>query len=89
MDAVLVAGLFGLLGGVTRAVVGLLKWYAPKKRSEFRPVRLAVTIVGAGIIGMFASVLVSTDFKLSLLAGYAGTDFIEGLYKARLKAVMK
>ncbi len=78
-------GLFGFIGGLTRAFVGILKYRLPKKKGKFKPIELAFTIIASGIIGLFCGLLVATDFKLSLLAGYAGTDLIEGIYKIRRK----
>jgi len=57
----------------------------PKKKSKFKPAELIFTIIASGIIGLFCGLLVATNFKLSLLAGYAGTDLIEGIYKIRRK----
>jgi len=37
------------------------------------------------MIGLFAGLLVSTNFALALLAGYAGTDLIENIYKIKKK----
>jgi len=85
VNNLLLAGLFGFIGGLTRAFVGILKHRLPKKKDKFKPVELAFTIIASGIIGLFCGLLVATDFKLSLLAGYAGTDLIEGIYKIRRK----
>ena len=85
MNNLLLAGLFGFIGGLTRAFVGILKHRLPKKKGKFKPAELIFTIIASGIIGLFCGLLVATDFKLSLLAGYARTDLIEGIYKIRKK----
>lgn len=77
----------GFLGGIVRALVGIMKWHARKKRARgpFKPAWLAFTIIASGIIGLFAALLVAQDLRISLLAGYAGTDLVEGVYKAGRK----
>jgi hypothetical protein len=36
----------------------------------------------AAIIGIFVGIVFNFDYRLSLLAGYAGTDILEGVYKS-------
>ena len=74
---------YGFLGGVVRALVGLSKSKAFKRKFDSR--YLILTLISSGVIGMFAGLLVVGDYRLSLLAGYAGTDFLEGLYKTKLR----
>lgn len=77
---------FGLVGGLVRASVGLLK--LKKLRTEpFKVSYLISTLIGSAVIGLFAGLVIATDFKLSLLAGYAGTDFIEGICKLKMGKV--
>jgi len=80
MDAVILAGLLGGVGGLTRGVVGLLKALSLKRRILWG--YYAVTVLIAIIIGVFVGIIFNFDFRLSLLAGYAGTDIIEGIYKS-------
>jgi hypothetical protein len=42
----------------------------------------AVTLIVAVVIGFFTGIIFNFDYRLSLLAGYAGTDIIEGIYKS-------
>lgn len=79
MNAILFAGLLGGFGGIVRASVGLSKSIAIKKKIRFD--YWITTGVLALFIGMFVGMLFSFDFRFSLLAGYAGTDIIEGIYK--------
>lgn len=85
MDGVILAAFFGTIGGMARAFVGLLKYRMPPKQGKFRISALLFTIIASGFIGLFAGLLVATNYQLSLLAGYAGTDLIEGIYKIRKK----
>ncbi|MBS3107592.1 hypothetical protein J4468_01630 [Candidatus Woesearchaeota archaeon] len=85
----IISALCGLIGGLTRACVGLLKFYSKNKKGKIDIRRILFTSLTSGIIGTFTGLLVSADFRISLLAGYAGTDLIEGLYKAGFKKDLK
>jgi len=41
-----------------------------------------ITAFVAMIIGMFLGLIFNFDYRLSLLAGYAGTDILESVYKS-------
>jgi hypothetical protein len=41
-----------------------------------------ITVLIAIVIGIFTGIIFSFDARLSLLAGYAGTDILEGIYKS-------
>lgn len=83
------AALFGFIGGLTRACVGFMKNSYENKKISFSSNAFWFTFLASGVIGLFAGLLVSTNFTLSLLAGYAGTDFIENLYKIKRKIKVK
>jgi len=80
MDPTLLAGLLGGAGGLTRGVVGLLKALSIKRKILWA--YYAITVGIAVIIGIFVGIIFNFDPRLSLLAGYAGTDIIEGIYKS-------
>lgn len=80
MDGILLAGLLGGIGGLTRGVVGLLKALSLRRRVLWA--YYAITVVVAVIIGVFIGIIFDFDPRLSLLAGYAGTDILEGIYKS-------
>ncbi len=80
MDTIVLAGLLGGIGGLTRGVVGLLKALSLRRRILWA--YYAITVVIAVIIGVFVGIIFDFDPRLSLLAGYAGTDILEGLYKS-------
>ena len=78
----------GFLGGLIRAFVGILKWQtrAPtQKRMRFSSHYLAATVLLAGLLGVVAGLYVVNDPRFAVLAGYAGTDFIEGVYRAKFR----
>ena len=80
VSELVVAALLGGLGGATRGVVGLLKALALRRRILWLYWTITVTI--AIIIGIFTGIIFNFDARLALLAGYAGTDIIEGIYKS-------
>jgi fluoride ion exporter CrcB/FEX len=80
MNEILLALLLGGLGGLTRSTLGLFKAMAKSKKIVWS--YWTITIVIAMIVGMFTGIIFSFDFRLALLAGYAGTDLLEGIYKA-------
>jgi len=80
VDSLVLSALLGGVGGLTRGLVGLLKALALKRRIIWSYYFITVAI--AIIIGIFVGVIFNFDPRLSLLAGYAGTDIIEGIYKS-------
>jgi hypothetical protein len=80
MDQLALAAILGGVGGLTRGVVGLLK--ALSLRRKILWFYYAVTVLIAVIIGTFVGIIFNFDTRLSLLAGYAGTDILEGIYKS-------
>jgi len=73
--------LFGFIGGLVRALVGLLKNKVFLGKQKFKPWKFIITILISGIIGLFCGLLTVEDYRLALLAGYAGTHFIQSMYK--------
>ncbi|GBE20309.1 hypothetical protein BMS3Abin17_01047 [archaeon BMS3Abin17] len=80
MESIYLAGLLGGIGGLTRGVVGLLKALSLRRRILWG--YYAITVAVALIIGVFVGIIFDFDPRLSLLAGYAGTDLLEGIYKS-------
>ena len=76
----MLAGILGGIGGLTRGVVGLLKALSLRRRIIWT--YYLITVLVAIIIGVFVGIIFDFDPRLSLLAGYAGTDILEGLYKS-------
>lgn len=81
MSLIFYSALFGLLGGITRALLGLLKYYRINHRTKFKLSYLFVTILVSGFVGMFVSLVVTSNYALSLVSGYVGIDIIENLVK--------
>lgn len=80
MNEVILAGLLGGIGGLTRGVVGLLKALSMRRRILWG--YYVITVLVAVVIGVFSGIIFNFDSRLSLLAGYAGTDILEGIYKS-------
>ena len=87
MEAVILYSfLFGLVGGIVRGLVGIAKYLEKNKASGKLSVKYFALPIGiAALVGGVAGSLVSGDWRLAIIAGYAGTDFLEGLYKIRMK----
>lgn len=84
MEKYLIYILTGFLGGIVRGLVGFVKNKTIEKANHFKPSYFVVMILIAGIVGAAAGTLADTEWQVSFLAGYAGTDFIENLYKIKL-----
>lgn len=80
MEPILLAAILGGTGGLTRGLVGLLKALSLRKRILWN--YYLITVIIALIIGIFVGIIFDFDPRLSLLAGYAGTDILEGIYKS-------
>ena len=80
IDPLVSASLLGALGGLTRGIVGLLKALSLRRKIIWG--YYVITLLIAIIIGTFVGIIFNFDPRLSLLAGYAGTDILEGIYKS-------
>ncbi|MEK6929007.1 MAG: hypothetical protein AABW65_03590 [Nanoarchaeota archaeon] len=80
MEGIVLAGVLGGIGGLTRGLIGLLKALSLKRRIIWK--YYVITVLVAMIIGVFVGIIFDFDKRLSLLAGYAGTDILEGIYKS-------
>lgn len=80
MDPLVLAGILGGIGGLTRGVVGLLKALSLRRKIIWQ--YYLITVIIAIIIGVFVGIIFDFDKRLSLLSGYAGTDVLEGIYKS-------
>ncbi|MFH1311443.1 MAG: hypothetical protein ABIH65_03500 [Nanoarchaeota archaeon] len=80
LEGIFLAGLLGAIGGLTRGFVGLLKALSLKRKILWG--YYAITVAIAVVIGIFVGIIFDFDTRLSLLAGYAGTDILEGIYKS-------
>jgi len=70
----------GGIGGLTRGFIGLLKALSLRRKILWG--YYSITVLVALVIGVFTGLIFNFDYRLSLLAGYAGTDILEGIYKS-------
>ena len=75
----------GLVGGALRGVVGIAKTLVTKKESSINYGWFFVSVAVAMGIGIIAATFMEGDFRVALLAGYAGTDLLESLLKLKFK----
>lgn len=80
VEPIALMGLYGGIGGLTRATVGMLK--ALRRGEPFIPLYYLLTGLIAWILGVFSGSIFGSDWRVALLAGYAGTDLIESAIKA-------
>ena len=87
MNELIIAVGAGFAGGLIRAAVGILKWQtrAPTKSMKFSSRYLISTVLLAGLLGVVAGLYIMNDARFAVLAGYAGTDFIDSLCKVRFR----
>jgi len=87
--------LAGFAGGLIRGLVGYVKYQSSYKNVPFKLGYFLAMVLATGIIGLAAGWLVKAVVALdgtleitrfyAFVAGYAGGDFIENVYKIILK----
>tara|TARA_Y100000310_G_scaffold343763_1_gene452913 strand:+ start:1000 stop:1266 length:267 start_codon:yes stop_codon:yes gene_type:complete len=80
IEGIYLAGLLGGIGGLVRSFIGLLKALSLRRRILWG--YYSITLLVSVTIGVFIGIIFDFDPRLSLLAGYAGTDILEGIYKS-------
>ena len=71
---------YGILGGLIRLLVSLLKNYQTSGKIEFN--RLWFFFILLICVGAFSGIVLGISKQLSLLGGYAGIDLLDGYYKS-------
>lgn len=76
--------LAGGAGGLVRALVGIAKGkeFSPDT-FKFQWKYFAFSIIVSIITGQMAGLIMNADWRMSLLAGYAGSDLLDSFYKLR------
>lgn len=76
----------GLVGGLIRGLVGIAKHVkkSPSKKKKLRKDYMVVSLLTSGGIGLLVGLFIIDDLRFALLAGYAGTDFLESLFKIKM-----
>lgn len=84
MDLIFVF-LAGFLGGVIRALVGIVKKVrSASKKKKVRRDYIILNVLAGGGMGLLVGLFIS-DVRFALLAGYAGSDFLENLFKIKMR----
>jgi len=73
----------GLAGGLVRGLVGIAKQAQNPDEFQIHWKYFGFTLLVSGIVGVVSGLIADGDWRISLLAGYAGTDFLESLYRLR------
>ena len=86
-------------GGMVRGIVGVAKSLWPHKKQEFNLGYFLFNLLLSAFIGAIAGILVSNSEEVALLttysnqmaflAGYAGPDFIESLFKLKFGQIFE
>ena len=72
----------GILGGVARALYGLLK--AVNNGDEVKGGYFLISLIVSGVIGGMLGFVFDMDYKIAGLAGYVGTDILENVFKGSM-----
>lgn len=83
---------FGLLGGVIRGILGIVKHTQSYKDVKVSPKYFGATVGFAGLVGLVSAWVVqdlgvsfmgleTLPLSLALIIGYAGGDFLENIFK--------
>lgn len=72
----------GFIGGIARGLSGFLKKRKSGGAPKFDFPYFFTTVFFSGILGGIAGALAESSWKTAFLAGYAGIDFLENMYKS-------
>ena len=86
---ILLVILGGLIGGALRGLIGIAKGLVTKEEEKINYKYFFVSLAVSGLVGLVAALMLPVDFKFALLAGYAGSDFLETLYKMKLQGKLE
>jgi fluoride ion exporter CrcB/FEX len=76
----------GLFGGLLRGLMGVAKTLITKKEATIDYGYFFLSLVVSMTVGVIAASLwPEGDLRVALLAGYAGSDFLESLYKLKFQ----
>jgi hypothetical protein len=82
----ILAIVMGTLGGLIRSLLGILKYLeAGNGERKIRFGYLAISLFVAAATGALAGALCEGDWRLAAVAGYAGSDFLDNLYKLKTR----
>jgi len=74
--------LVGVLGGLVRAMYGLLK--AVNAGFDVNKGYFFITLIISGVIGGLLGYVFDIDYRIAALSGYVGTDMLENIFKGSI-----
>ena len=74
----------GMVGGLVRGVIGIGK-HVVKNKEPFEIGKLLFSLATAMLAGAFAALITGGDWRISLLAGHAGSDLIDSFRSSLIK----
>ena len=82
--------LAGGAGGLVRGLVGIYKSYSANPATfVFNWKLFAFSLFVSMLVGQMSGIIFNSDWRSSLLAGYAGSDLLESLYKIKFTQFLK
>lgn len=82
--------LAGGAGGLIRGLVGIYKSYSASPATfKFDWKLFGFSLFVSMLVGQMSGIVFNSDWRSSLLAGYAGSDFLESLYKIKFANFLK
>ena len=80
MNMTIVAAGFGGIGGLTRSIIGIFK--ARARGDKIKIGFIIRTLRLSAVSGVFMGAIFSFNPLLSFIAGYVGSDILEGVYNS-------
>ena len=78
MKTTIIAAMLGCLGGLTKSIIGIFKAKARGDKIKFGLVFRTMRL--SSISGTFIGAIFSFNPIISFIAGYVGSDILEGVY---------
>ncbi|MCX6817222.1 MAG: hypothetical protein NTZ93_05135 [Candidatus Beckwithbacteria bacterium] len=75
----------GLIGGALRGIIGIAKSLIIKQEEQINYGWFFVSVSVAMAIGVIAATFMGGGLEVALLAGYAGSDLLESLFKLKFQ----
>ncbi len=87
METMLWLFVAGFVGGLIRGLVGIAKELrtSSTRKKKIRSDYIIVTLLASAGIGLMVGIFIADDVRFAVLAGYAGSDFLESLFKIKMK----
>ena len=77
---------FGALGGLARAMVGIMKQVRQNgRKTELSFGKILINIIGATVVGAVVGLIIDQNPTTAAAVGYSGIDIIESVIKISAK----